>query len=171
VLGFAPLAIAADGTVWTATLGGLRAFHPGGAQDSFTTRSSPLPDGRGAIAGDRIPRTRAVDHDRVRPGAARSGVRGARGAALAGAPRAPLPNPATITALGLGLRLTGEADTYRGEVYDLSGRVLATFQAAKGQGDLERQGSRGHPVKPGLYSCGPPRAAGRRGPRDPSLEL
>jgi hypothetical protein len=61
------------------------------------------------------------------------------------------PNPATITALGLGLRLTGEADTYRGEVYDLSGRVLATFQAAKGQAIWNGKDREGHPVKPGLY--------------------
>jgi hypothetical protein len=152
VLAFAPLAIGRDGTVWAGTTSGLRAWHPSGAQDSFSTVNSPLPN-------DEV-RALAVDP--------RSGVlwiTTAGGLARLDPSFVPpaeeeipsltvrvAPNPATLTALGLGLRLFGDADSYEGEIFDLSGRRLRRFRiSANGQAIWDGKDGQGHPVKPGLY--------------------
>jgi hypothetical protein len=61
------------------------------------------------------------------------------------------PNPGRLTALGVGIRLSGNADDYRGEVYDLSGRLLHRFRAANGQVIWNGRDGDGKPVKPGIY--------------------
>lgn len=151
VLGFQPLAMGPDGTVWAGTLSGLRAIHPGGAQDSFFTQNSPLPDDEvRSLAIE--PATGAVWMTTA-SGLARIDPR------YVPPPAPPLPalhlrlypNPATITRLGLGLRLTGEAAAYRGEVYDVTGRLLRRFEAANGGTIWDGKDRDGHPVKPGLY--------------------
>jgi hypothetical protein len=62
------------------------------------------------------------------------------------------PNPATLTGLGLGLRLTGDATSYEGGIYDLAGRRLRRFQVpANGSTIWDGRDDDGRPVKPGLY--------------------
>jgi hypothetical protein len=151
VLGFQPLAIGLDGTLWAASLAGLRAFHPGGAVDSFTTANSPIP-------GDEV-RSLAIDP--------RNGVlwlTTASGLASLNPgyqppPAPPLPalhvqlypNPVYITNLGFGLRMSGEAQSYRGEIYDLSGRLIRSYQASNGGVFWDGRDREGNLVKPGLY--------------------
>jgi hypothetical protein len=62
------------------------------------------------------------------------------------------PNPATTTALGLLLRLTGDAEGYQGEIFDLSGRRLRRFSAAaNGLAIWDGRDDDGRLVRPGLY--------------------
>ncbi|HEY3216725.1 MAG TPA: two-component regulator propeller domain-containing protein [Candidatus Eisenbacteria bacterium] len=151
-LGVKPLAVGPDGSVWAGTADGLRAFHPGGASEFFTTRNSPLTD-------DEV-RCVAVD-----PGTGVVWI--ATGAGLnrydpAYVPPAPpptpririqiFPNPATLTGLGIQLRLTGDASSYHGEIYDVSGRRLRRFVAsANGQVIWDGRDESGDLVRPGIY--------------------
>jgi len=95
---------------------------------------------------------RAVDHDRVRPGAARSGVRGARGPPLPALHVRLYPNPATITALGLGLRLDrGGRHVSRRGLRPLGARA-GDLPGGEGTGDLgTARIARDIRLKPGLY--------------------
>jgi hypothetical protein len=61
------------------------------------------------------------------------------------------PNPARISALGVGLRLSGNAAAFDGEVYDLAGRLLRRFRAADGQVIWDGRGPDGRLVRPGIY--------------------
>ena len=73
------------------------------------------------------------------------------------------PNPARVTELGIALKLQGNATSYRGEVFDLSGRVLRRFSiGANGHVVWDGRDSRGELVKPGLYFVRA-EAAGRSG--------
>jgi hypothetical protein len=62
------------------------------------------------------------------------------------------PNPVRLSALGLGLRLAGNATDYRGEIYDLSGRRVQRFEA-RGNARVIWNGrdESGSTVKPGMY--------------------
>ncbi len=152
-LGVRPLAVDADGAVWLATrAAGLKVIHPGGAQDSFNVSNSALPDDEvRAIAVD--PRTGVVWMT-TPAGLARYDPR------YVPPPPPPLPalhvrlypNPATLTGLGIPLRLAGEAGAYEGEICDLGGRRLRRFRTA-GNGLVIWDGrdEGGRPVKPGIY--------------------
>lgn len=151
VLGFQPLAIGLDGTVWAATLAGLRAFHPGGAQDFFFTANSPIP-------GNEV-RSLAVDPRNGVLWMTTSNGLASLNPGYQPPPAPPLPalhvqlypNPVTITNLGFGLRISGEAQSYRGEIYDLFGRFIRSYQAANGGVFWDGRDRHGHLVKPGLY--------------------
>src|SRR5262249_22737063 len=62
------------------------------------------------------------------------------------------PNPAWITGVGFELRVKGQATSYDGEVYDLSGRLLQRFHAGSNGAVMwngfDSEGSRGGP---GIY--------------------
>jgi hypothetical protein len=147
-----PLAVSPDGTVWVATAAGLRAYHPGGATESFTTSNSPLTDDEvRAVAVDRntgvIWVTTADGLNRYDP-------------AYVPPPPPPIPmlrirvfpNPVVMTGLGIQLRLSGDASSYRGEVYDVTGRRVARFAVgANGQVVWNGRSEDGTPVKPGVY--------------------
>ena len=151
-LGIKPLAIGPDGSVWIGTAAGLHVVRPGGAEESFDTSNSPIP-------GDEV---RAVAVDPL------SGVvwmttpdglaRFDPGFSPPPAPPLPslsarvYPNPAQLTGLGVLLRITGEAESYDGEVYDLSGRRLRRFRSAvNGALVWDGRDDDGHLVPPGLY--------------------
>jgi hypothetical protein len=151
ILGFQPLAIGLDGTVWAASLAGLRAFHPGGAQDSFFTTNSPLP-------GNEV-RSLAIDPRNGVLWMTTSSGLASLNPGYQPPPAPPLPalhvqlypNPVYSTNLGFGLRMTGEAQSYRGEIYDLSGRLIRSYEVANGGVFWDGKDRHGHPVKPGLY--------------------
>jgi hypothetical protein len=129
-LGFKSLVTGRDGTVYVGTSDGVRVFRPGGAIDSFTVANSPIPEGE----------VRALSVD---PSTGTLWI--ATNGGLAGfdprwvAPPAPIlpslhariyPNPALLTGLGVQLLVTGEAETYSGAIYDVSGRRLWSFHGA-----------------------------------------
>jgi hypothetical protein len=62
------------------------------------------------------------------------------------------PNPATLTGLGLQLRLRGASTGYTGGIYDLRGRLLHRFATAdRGQIFWDGRDDDGVLVKPGVY--------------------
>ncbi|TMQ51884.1 MAG: T9SS type A sorting domain-containing protein [Candidatus Eisenbacteria bacterium] len=157
-----PVDVARDGTVYLGTVNGVRVYRPDGTTLNFTTDNSPLADDE--VRTIRIdPRTGAVwiatagGLNRYEPGYV---------------PPAPqvaklrfqvYPNPARVTELGIALKLQGNATSYRGEVFDLSGRVLRRFSiGANGHVVWDGRDSRGELVKPGLYFVRA-EAAGRSG--------
>lgn len=147
-----PLATGPDGRVWFATTAGLQVVLPGGARESFTIANSPLPD-------DEV---RAIAVDPATGVAWLTTPAGLARFDPSFTPPAPppiqvlrirvYPNPATVTRLGIQLRLTGDASAYTGEIYDLSGRRLRRFFAAgNGVAIWDGRDDGGNLVKPGVY--------------------
>ncbi len=147
-----PLAVGPDGSVWAGTASGLRVFRPGGASESFTTRNSPITD-------DEV-RGVAVDPETGVVWIATAAGLNRYDPAFLPPPPPPIarlriqlsPNPATLTGLGIQLRLSGNASAYRGEVYDVGGRRLRRFVAsADGQVIWNGRDESGTLVRPGIY--------------------
>ncbi len=62
------------------------------------------------------------------------------------------PSPATLTGLGVQLRLQGASDGYAGGIYDLAGRLLRRFTTSgRGQVFWDGRDEDGVMVKPGVY--------------------
>ena len=62
------------------------------------------------------------------------------------------PSPATLTGLGIQLRLQGTAEGYAGGIYDLRGRLMHTFTtSSRGQVFWDGRDRDGVLVKPGVY--------------------
>jgi streptogramin lyase len=157
-----PIDVARDGTVYLGTVNGVRVYRPNGTTVNFTADNSPLAD-------DEV---RSIRIDPVSGAvwiATAGGLNRYEPGYVAAAPRLATlefqvyPNPARITELGIGLKLRGNATSYRGEVYDLSGRVLWRFtSSANGHVVWNGRDGRGALVKPGLYFVRA-EAAGRSG--------
>ena len=124
-----PLAVAPDGSVYVGTTGGLRVHRRGQLPADYTPDNSPLADVE----------IRAVFVDPQ--GVAWIGTaRGINRFDPEYVPPPPptlpslsvqlFPNPAWNTGVGFELRLSGQATSYDGEVYDLSGRVVHRFHAS-----------------------------------------
>jgi ligand-binding sensor domain-containing protein len=146
-----PMDVGRDGTLWLGTSSGARAYHPGGRVDDFTTANSPLAnDDVHSIRVDRV--TGAVwmatgggisrfDPYYVPPEPERSELS-----------FAVYPNPARVTAVGLPIRLSGNASSYHGVIYDLNGRRVRTFSAsANGRVVWDCRDEHGDIVRPGIY--------------------
>jgi ligand-binding sensor domain-containing protein len=144
--------VAPNGEVFVGSEEGVRWYRRGGASQDFTVANSPLAanDVR-AIAVD--PATGVVwfgtaeGLNRFDPGYR--------------APAPPLgvpdslriyPNPATLTGLGVQLRLRGVSAGYSGGIYDLRGRLLHRFRTtSRGQVFWDGRDDDGVLVKPGIY--------------------
>jgi hypothetical protein len=152
VLSGHPLLVDSERTILVGTANGVRIRRPDGSISDLTTANSPL-------ANDEV---RAI---REEPGT------GAYWIATAGGlhrydpnyvppPPPPLPtlqfriypNPALLSAIGTSLRLSGNASSYEGEIYDLSGRLVNRFSAgASGQLMWNGRDTNGEVVPAGVY--------------------
>lgn len=151
-LGARLMDVAPNGDVFVGSEEGVRWYHVGGATQDFTITNSPLAsnDVR-AIAVDRATGVvwfgTAQGLNRFDPGYR----------APMPPPGAPdslrvYPNPATLTGLGLQLRLRGASAGYTGGVYDLRGRLLHRFATAtQGQVFWDGRDDTGEQVRPGVY--------------------
>jgi hypothetical protein len=144
-----PLVAGPDGRLWVGSDVGVKMVTAGGAITSFTAANSPLPAdevrGLAIEPGGAVWITTTAGLARFDPGY------------VPVVPRLPslrirvFPNPATLTRLGVGLRLTGEARSYRGTIHDLSGRRVRRFEAADGAVFWDGRDEQGHLVQPGIY--------------------
>ncbi|HEY6867834.1 MAG TPA: T9SS type A sorting domain-containing protein, partial [Candidatus Eisenbacteria bacterium] len=147
-----PLEVGPDGAVWLGTENGLRVYHPGGAIEDFKSTNSPL-------VNDAI---RAIVVE-PRTGVAWIGTASGLNrydphyVPVQLAPSEDLrirvfPNPMTLTAIGTPIRLSGNAGSYSGEVYDLNGRRVARYSDVKDdQVFWNGLDDHGNAVKPGVY--------------------
>ena len=147
-----PLAVEPDGTVWVGTVNGIRVVSPGGGVQDFDTSNSPLAD-------DEV---RAVRADPVTGvvwiGTARGLHRYDPGYRPPPPPPVPelritvYPNPAWLSAVGIGIRIDGNSTSYRGEVYDLNGRRLHRFFGVGNEGMVwDGHTEQGDLARPGVY--------------------
>ncbi|HET9328459.1 MAG TPA: hypothetical protein VFQ05_16955, partial [Candidatus Eisenbacteria bacterium] len=151
-LGFKPLAVGNDGTVWVGTSEGIHRFGQVGLMESHDVTNSPLPDDEVRAIGidpasGVIWMTTAGGLARFDPG-------------YVPPPPAPLPslnvrvfpNPALLTGIGVQLRIEGEAESYVGEVYDLGGRKVRRLRGATNGGFVwDGRDDDGVLVSPGVY--------------------
>jgi hypothetical protein len=146
-----PLDVAPDGTPWVGTDGGVHAYAADGTVTEYTTANSPLAD-------DEV---RAVWVDQA-TGVVWIGTSNGLSRFDPGyvpPPPEPLPaldvrlypNPALLTGAGLYLRLTGNAPSYTGAIYDATGRRLHRFAASNGSLVWDGRDASGELVRPGIY--------------------
>ena len=147
-----PLDFARDGTVWEASVEGVRRFAPGGGFQDFNVDNSPLADNE----------VRALWVDR-KSGAVWIGT--ALGVnrydpyyAPPAAPQipslhvTPYPNPLMMNAMGIQVQLKGNGTRYDGEVLDVSGRIVRRFSsAANGDVIWDGRDRDGGYVRSGVY--------------------
>ncbi len=158
-VGLRPLDVGPDGTAWAGSEGGVRACHPDGSTEDFSTANSPLPDNSvRAIYVD--PRTGVVwfgtglgvasyDPHYV-PSPSERPTMDVR----------VYPNPAMLASGGLTLHLAKRTDAapggiYRGAIYDLAGRRVRSFQVDLGgaspQVFWDGRDTSGRLVRSGVY--------------------
>ncbi len=147
-----PLAVSPDGTAWVASVDGVRRYNPGGGYADYkSTNSALLNDEVRAIAVD--PATGVVWFA-SRGGLTRfdPGYTPPPPPAIAALRVTVYPNPAAFPAIGLDLRMSGNATAYTGEIYDLNGRLVHRF-ATGGNGHVVWDGRDmdGGRVRPGVY--------------------
>ena len=146
-----PMDVGPDGTVWVGTDGGLHAYHQDGSIVEYNVANSP-------IAGDEV---RAVAVDRqsgvvwigTSLGVSRfdPGYVAPAPPALASLEVVAWPNPALLNGAGLSLRLSGNAVSYQGAVYDAAGRRLHRFDSPNGRVFWDGRDGSGSLVRPGIY--------------------
>ncbi|HET7224938.1 MAG TPA: hypothetical protein VFK69_04415 [Candidatus Eisenbacteria bacterium] len=146
-----PLDVGPDGSVWVGTTAGLRVYRPNGTQQDFTSQNSP-------IANDEVRTVRVDPATGVVWLATSTGLSRYDPHYVAPPPSLPAglsvslyPNPARITALGIGLRVSGNAASYHGAIVDVAGRVVHRFDAADGAQVWDGRDTHGALVKPGVY--------------------
>jgi hypothetical protein len=147
-----PLDVAADGSVWTASVEGVRHYIPGGGHEDFTADNTPLADNE----------VRSVSVDPV-TGVVWIGTASGINAYDPGyQPPAPpkiaalhvtaYPNPARLNASGIRLLLRGNAGAYSGEIVDINGRVVKRFEtSADGEIAWDGRDRDGGLVRSGVY--------------------
>ncbi len=147
-----PLDVAPNGTVWTASVEGVRAFAPGGGHVDFNTENSPLADNEvRSLSVD--PRTGVVWF------ATASGINrydpGYRPPPPPSIPSLHLtvyPNPVRMDAMGIALQLKGNGTGYEGEILDITGRVVKRFDSAtNGTVIWDGRDRDGNRVRSGVY--------------------
>jgi ligand-binding sensor domain-containing protein len=151
-LGMRLMDVAPNGDVFVGSEEGVRWYRTNGTTQDFTVANSPLAanDVR-AIAVDRATGVvwfgTAEGLNRFdpayQPPALPPGVKDSLRV---------YPNPATLTGLGIELRLKGAATAYTGGIYDLRGRLLHRFTTtAAGQIFWDGRDQDGVTVRPGVF--------------------
>jgi ligand-binding sensor domain-containing protein len=147
-----PLDVARDGTVWAASVEGVRRFKPGGGHVDFNVENSPLADNEvRSLCVEPVTGVlwfgTASGINRYDPNYAPPPV-----------PRLPsltitvYPNPVRLFAMGAALQLKGNAGSYEGEIMDITGRVVRKFtSAANGAVIWNGRDRDGNFVRSGIY--------------------
>jgi ligand-binding sensor domain-containing protein len=146
-----PMDVAGDGTLWLGTANGIRVFPPGGGSVDYTSANSPLADDD--VRTIRIDRSTGVVWIATAGGLSRFDPGFVASAAqLPSLSIAAYPNPARLTALGIGIHLTGNGQRYEGAIYDLDGRRVIGYSVL-GNGRVVWNGRDAHNqvVRPGIY--------------------
>jgi ligand-binding sensor domain-containing protein len=150
-LAMRPLDVGLDGTVWLGTISGVRAYHPSGGFDDYTTANSPLADDEvRTVRVDRVTGqvwiATAGGLNRFDPSYVPTTVR------LPSLSISVYPNPARQSAIGVPVRLTGNGSDYVGAIYDLSGRRLTRFSVRGNQRVVwDGRDSNRELARPGIY--------------------
>jgi ligand-binding sensor domain-containing protein len=147
-----PLAVSPNGTVWVASVDGVRRFRPGGGYDDYKVSNSPLANNEvRAIAAD--PNSGVVwfatagGLNRFDPGYTPPPP-----PTISSLHLTVYPNPAQFPAVGLDLKLSGNTTAYTGEIYDLSGRVVHRFfSTGNGRVVWDGRDPDGRRVRAGVY--------------------
>ncbi len=151
-LGMRLMDVAPNGDVYVGSEEGVRRFRTDGTTEDFTVRNSPLAsnDVR-AVAVDRATGVvwfgtaaglHRFDPD-FRPAVAPPGVDDTLRV---------YPNPATVTGLGIQLRLQGTLAGYSGGIYDVRGRLVRRFTTTvAGQVFWDGRDRDGVLARPGVY--------------------
>ncbi len=148
-----PIAVGTDGRVWLGSTNGVRVYNRDGSVSAdYRADNSPL-------TGNDV---RAIRVDPV-TGAVWIGTAGGLNRfdpfytpppppALARLDVRAYPNPAPLSAIGASVHLSGNATTYTGAVYDLSGRVLRRFGGVADRSVAwDGRDGDGQVVRPGVY--------------------
>ncbi len=146
-----PLDVTPDGSAWIATSAGVRRFKPGGGFEDFNVANSPL-------ANDDVRSIRVDPATGVVWIATASGLNAydpnwvPPPIVLPRLEARVFPNPAMLTALGVQLRVAGNAGPYHGSVYDLRGRVVRRFSGVADRAVVwDGRDGDGVLVRPGVY--------------------
>jgi hypothetical protein len=147
-----PLAVGGDGTVWVGTVNGIRVVDPHGNVQDFDTGNSPLADEE--VRALRVDPVTGV----VWIGTTRGLNRYDPGYRPPVPPQVPelkitiYPNPAWLSAVGIGVKLDGNSTGYSGEIYDLNGRRVNRFSGVGNQGMVwDGHTEQGDLARPGIY--------------------
>jgi hypothetical protein len=151
-LGVRLMDVAPNGDVFVGSEEGVRWYRPDGSTQDLTVADSPLAsnDVR-AVAVDRATGVvwfgTAEGLNRFDPGYQPPGPPPGQADTLR-----VYPNPATLTGLGIQLRLQGAAAGYQGGIYDLRGRLVHRFTTTRrAQIFWDGRDDQGEQVKPGVY--------------------
>ncbi len=147
-----PIDVGPDGSVWVGTSDGVRHFKRGGGYEDFKTSNSPLANNElRAVCVDRATGVvwfgTAAGINRYDPNYVAPTP-----PALTRLEMLLYPNPLSLTRMGLQLRLRGNTTSYRGEVLDLSGRVVREFAVSANDAVIwDGRDQDGKHVQPGVY--------------------
>jgi len=147
-----PMDIGPDGSVWLGSENGVRVYRRGGVTENYTTANSPL-------VSDQVRSIRVDPVSGVVWIGTTSGITRFDPFYVPPPPPRPptlkvavFPNPGTLTALGVSLRVLGNGSSYQGEVYDLNGRKVRRFSGiSNGRVFWDGHDDGGALVRPGIY--------------------
>jgi hypothetical protein len=147
-----PMDIGPDGSVWLGSENGVRVYRKNGVTENYTTQNSPL-------VSDQVRSIRVDPVSGVVWIGTTSGITRFDPFYVPPPPPRPptlkvavFPNPGTLTALGVSLRVVGNGSSYHGEVYDLNGRRVRRFSGvSNGRVFWDGHDDSGVLVHPGVY--------------------
>ncbi len=151
-LGVHLLDLAADGTVYVGSAAGLRVFSPIQSAVDFTAANSPLLNddihnvlvekGTGVVWIGTSGGLSRYDPHYTPPAAPTISALNVRA----------WPNPASMNAMGIDVRIAGNGTSYSGEILDINGRVVRRFAGTADRGTVwDGRDTDGDLVRAGVY--------------------